>query len=43
MKTVIGLQLAISQEGDEVFNAKTINDFVLNEIKGQFKILQDYA
>ena len=37
MKTVIGLQLAISQEGDEVFNAKTINDFVLNEIKGQLE------
>lgn len=35
MKTVFGLQLAISKEGDEVFNTKTITDYIVGEISSQ--------
>lgn len=35
MKTVFGLQLTISKEGDEVFNTKAITDYIVGEISSQ--------
>ena len=37
MKTVFGLQLAVSREGDEVFNTKAITDYIIGEVSSQLK------
>ncbi len=37
MKTVFGLQLAISKEPDDNFNSKAISDYILGEISSQLK------
>ena len=37
MKTVFGLQLAVSREGDEVFNTKAITDYIMGEVSSQLK------